>query len=128
MLFLSPLAAGAQVLPGNWELTVTSEVQGQSIGPVTKTQCVTEEDARDPSRVLGTAGTCQFSNQRESGELYTFDVKCAGLLPMSGAGRIRQGANAFEGDLDLAVDTGGAGGGANIGLRTKVSGRRLGPC
>ena len=27
----------------------------------------------------------------------------------------------------LAVDS-GAGGGANIGMRTKVSGRRLGPC
>ena len=63
--------------------------------------------------------------QVQRGDSYTFDVKCGGALPMSGTGRLRQGPGAFEGDLDLAVDSGG---GANIGMRTKVSGRRLGPC
>jgi hypothetical protein len=121
--------AASQVQPGNWELTVTSQMQGMDkpIGPLSKTQCFTEADTRDPGRVLGTGGSCQFSNRRESGDAYTFDVKCGGALPMSGTGRLRQGPDAFEGDLDLAVDS-GAGGGANLGMRTKVSGRRLGPC
>jgi len=121
--------AVSQVQPGNWELTVTSQMQGMDkpIGPLSKTQCFTEADTRDPGRVLGTGGSCQFSNRRESGDTYTFDVKCGGALPMSGTGRLRQGPDAFEGDLDLAVDS-GAGGGANLGMRTKVSGRRLGPC
>ena len=124
-----PFTAAAQVQPGNWELTVTSQMQGMDkpIGPLSKTQCFTEADTRDPGRVLGTGGGCQFSNRRESGDAYTFDVKCGGALPMSGTGRLRQGPDAFEGDLDLAVDS-GAGGGANLGMRTKVSGRRLGPC
>jgi len=119
--------AASQVQPGNWELTVTSQMQGMDkpIGPLSKTQCFTEADTRDPGRVLGTGGSCQFSNRRESGDAYTFDVKCGGALPMSGTGRLRQSAGAFDGDLDLAVDSGG---GANIGMRTKVSGRRLGPC
>jgi hypothetical protein len=121
--------AASQVQPGNWELTVTSQMQGMDkpIGPLSKTQCFTEADTRDPGRVLGTGGSCQFSNRRESGDAYTFDVKCGGALPMSGSGRLRQGPDAFEGDLDLAVDS-GAGGGANLGMRSKVSGRRLGPC
>ena len=121
--------AASQVQPGNWELTVTSQMQGMDkpIGPLSKTQCFTEADTRDPGRVLGTGGSCQFSNRRESGDAYTFDVKCGGALPMGGTGRLRQGPDAFEGDLDLAVDS-GAGGGANLGMRTKVSGRRLGPC
>ena len=124
-----PFAAAAQVEPGSWELTVTSHMQGMDkpIGPLQKTQCFTAEDVKDPGRVLGTGGSCQFSNRRESGELYTFDVKCGGALPMSGTGRIRHGSQSFEGDLDLAVDS-GSGGGSNLGMRTKVSGRRLGPC
>lgn len=122
-----PFTAAAQVQPGSWELTVISQMQGMDkpIGPLSKTQCFTEADTRDPGRVLGTGGSCQFSNRRESGDSYTFDVKCGGALPMSGTGRLRQSAGAFDGDLDLAVDSGG---GANIGMRTKVSGRRLGPC
>jgi hypothetical protein len=124
-----PFTVAAQVQPGNWELTVTSQMQGMDkpIGPLSKTQCFTEADTKDPGRVLGTGGSCQFSNRRESGDAYTFDVKCGGALPMSGTGRLRQGPDAFEGDLDLAVDS-GAGGGANLGMRTKVAGRRLGPC
>lgn len=124
-----PLAAAAQVQPGNWELTVTSQMQGMDkpIGPLSKTQCFTDEDTRDPGRVLGTGGGCQFSNRQQSGDLYTFDVKCGGALPMSGKGRIRRGSGSFEGDLDLTVDS-GASGGSNLGMRTKVSGRRLGPC
>jgi hypothetical protein len=119
--------AVSQVQPGNWELTVTSQMQGMDkpIGPLSKTQCFTEADTRDPGRVLGTGGSCQFSNRRESGDTYTFDVKCGGALPMSGTGRLRQSSSAFEGDLDLTVDSGG---GSNLGMRTKVSGRRLGPC
>lgn len=119
----------SQVQPGNWELTVTSQMQGMDkpIGPLSKTQCFTEADTKDPGRVLGTGGSCQFSNRRESGDTYTFDVKCGGALPMSGSGRLRQSAGAFEGDLDLAVES-GPGGGGNLGMRTKVSGRRLGPC
>jgi hypothetical protein len=119
--------AASQVQPGSWELTVTSQMQGMDkpIGPLSKTQCFTEADTRDPGRVLGTGGSCQFSNRRESGDTYTFDVKCGGALPMSGTGRLRQSSSAFEGDLDLTVDSGG---GSNLGMRTKVSGRRLGPC
>lgn len=118
----------SQVQPGNWELTVTSQMQGMDkpIGPLSKTQCFTEADTKDPGRVLGTGASCQFSNRRESGDTYTFDVKCGGALPMSGSGRLRQSSGAFEGDLDLAVESGPGGG--NLGMRTKVSGRRLGPC
>ncbi|HZM36027.1 MAG TPA: DUF3617 family protein [Burkholderiales bacterium] len=117
------LAALAQVQAGNWELTVTTWMAGadKPIGPLQQTQCVTEADARDPSRVLGGGASCEFSNRRESGDLYTFDVKCGGPLPMSGTGSIRQSADAFEGDLDLSA-------GQGFGMRSKIAGRRLGPC
>ena len=118
----------SQVEPGNWELTVTAQMQGMEkpIGPLSKTQCVTAADTQDPGRVLGTAGGCEFSNRRQNGDSYTFDIKCGGALPMSGTGRMRESASAFEGDLDLTVDSGASG--SHLGMRTKVSGKRLGPC
>lgn len=131
MKVLVLLSALAQVQPGNWELTVVSEMQGQQLGPMSKTQCFTEADTHDPGRVLGAGQGCEFSNRQESGDSYTFDVKCSGLLPMSGRGRIRQDANSFDGELDLAVQMGENGGsspGAGLGIRSKVTGRRIGPC
>jgi hypothetical protein len=128
ILLSLPLAAFAQVEPGNWELTVTSELQGRKIGPLSRSQCFSEADTKDPGRVLGAGGSCQFSNRQQSGGVYTFDVKCGGPLPMSGKGRIRQERSSFEGELDLAVDAGESGSGSGIDMRTRVSGRRLGPC
>ena len=118
-----PVAAAADIEPGNWELTVTTQMSGQDkpVGPLKRTQCLTNADAQDPSRVLGAGGTCQFSNQRESGGSYSFDVACSGALPMSGKGSIRYDSNAFQGDLDLGTAAG-------FKMQTHVSGARLGPC
>lgn len=132
MKVLLLLSALAQVQPGNWELTVVSEMQGQKLGPMSKTQCFSEADARDPGRVLGAGAGCQFSNAGQGAGAYTFDVKCSGLVPMSGRGRIRQDAESFDGELDLIVEAGqnagGPGGGLTLGIRSKITGRRLGPC
>ena len=125
------LAALSQVQPGSWELTVVSEMQGQKIGPVSRTQCFTEADARDPGRILGAGGGCEFFNRSESAGAHSFDLKCGGLVPLSGHGMIRQEANRFEGELDLAIEAGpnGAGpAGERLGIRSTVTGRRLGPC
>lgn len=129
LLFASPCAMAQQVEPGNWELTVTSQMQGleKPIGPLSQTRCFSAEDIKDPGRVLGTGGSCQFSNRQGSDALYTFDVKCGGALPMSGTGRIRQSAHSFESDLELGIDAGAAGGG-NLAMRTSITGKRLGPC
>lgn len=45
---------------------------------------------------------------------------------MSGTGRILQSAASFEGDLDVGIEA-GTSDGSRIGMRTKVTGRRLGP-
>lgn len=127
LLLVAATHALADVEPGNWELSATTLMQGldQPMGPVVQTRCLSAEDARDPSRVLGSGGGCEFSNRSDSGSLFTFDVSCGGLLPMRGTGSVRYSGQAFEADLDLGAD---AGGGQKIGLRSRVTGRRLGPC
>jgi hypothetical protein len=122
-LFAFPLAALA-VEPGEWELTIQAVMTGaQKPAASTKTQCLTEADARDPSRVLGAGGSCKFSNKNETAGAFSFDVDCTGLLPMHGKGNVIYTANSLQGELDLqaTADT-------NFKMQTLMKGRRLGPC
>jgi hypothetical protein len=127
ILALFSARAMAQVEPGNWELSLTTLLTGQE-KPVAQveTRCVTEADARDPGRLLAGKGSCEFSNRRDSGGEYTFEVSCTGLLPMKGKGTMRYSPQRFDGDLDLVVVE--SGGGPKFGARSLVTGRRLGPC
>ena len=117
----------ADLEPGNWEMSVTSQMEGmpQPIGPITRTQCFREEDARNPSRVLSPgSGSCEFSNRRESGGSYSFDVACTGQFPMRGTGTVTYSAQTMNGTLDLSAEISGK----KVGSNTRISGRRLGPC
>ena len=128
-LCLAMLAAASPVLadvePGNWELTVTTAVDGMpaALAPVTRARCITAEEARDPSRLVGGAD-CQFSNRRDSGSEISFDVACGGQLPMRGSGAVRYTAQSIDGTLNISADTGGQ----KIMTRSRIAGRRLGAC
>ena len=128
MLAAIPGAARADVEPGSWELSVTTSVDGMpgQIGPIVQARCLTPEDARDPGRGLGPAGAsgCDFSNRRDDGNVFSFDLRCAGQVPMRGSGSVRYGAQFMEGDLELAGDAPGQ----KFATRSHVSGRRVGPC
>ncbi|MGQ0653735.1 MAG: DUF3617 domain-containing protein [Betaproteobacteria bacterium] len=123
-------ASRADLEPGNWELTATTQVPG-SDKPMTlapTTRCVTAEDAKDPSRLLGQSGrACEFSNRRDSGSALSFDVACKGQVPMKGSGSVRYGKDTFEGNLDLTAE-GVVIGGQALVMKSRISGRRLGPC
>ena len=117
--------ARADLEPGNWELDVSAALPGQpKPAALRHAQCVTEADARDPSRLLGGAGTglCQFSNRNDSGGTFTFDVACGGPLPMKGAGVVRYTAQTLDAELDLGADEGA------LRFHSSVKGRRIGPC
>lgn len=127
LLLATLLGASSSALavdPGNWELSLVTVLSGQSKpAAVKQTHCITEADARDPSRVLGgTNGTCEFSNRNDNGRTFTFDVACTGVLPMKGKGIVNYTADTMEADLDLAAEKG------DFGMRTFVKARRLGPC
>jgi len=128
VLLLVPSGAmGAEPEPGNWELTVTTQMEGmpQPIGPIARTQCLTAADAQNPSRVLNPAsGSCEFSNRRESGGTYSFDVSCTGAFPMTGTGSVNYGAQSMSGELNLASIVAGK----KVGMNSRIGGRRLGPC
>ena len=126
--FLFPLAARADIDPGNWEMSVTSAFEGMpgAVGPIVQTRCFTEADVRDPGRVLGAAATssCEFTNRRDSGTELTFDLKCSGPVPMQGSGRATYSGESMQADISLT----GEANGQKFATRSRTSGRRLGPC
>ena len=125
LAFLSTCACAAGVEPGNWELSLVTMMTGQpKPAAVTQTRCLTNADAGDPSRVVGgsQSGTCEFTNKHDSGTVFTFDVSCTGALPMKGKGTVTYATTTMNADLDLSAD------GGKFGMRTFVTGRRLGGC
>ena len=115
----------ADIEPGNWELTVTTAVDGMpgSLAPVTRARCITLEEARDPSRLTGGA-ECEFSNRRDNGSEISFDVSCGGQVPMRGSGVVRYAPQSIDGTLAISADAGGQ----KIMTRSRIAGRRLGAC
>ena len=127
LLFTSASLA-AEVEPGNWELTLTTSLPGaDKPTAVTQARCLTLEDAKDPSRVVGARGGCEFSNRKDTGSVFSFDVNCSGQVPMHGSGAVRYSAQTIDADLDLAADNISIGG-QKFRVRSRVAGRRLGPC
>ncbi|HYX67284.1 MAG TPA: DUF3617 family protein [Burkholderiales bacterium] len=122
-------AASAGVSPGNWEFTVDVSISenAASSGPIVRTRCLSEADARDPQRVLAETGNsgCEFSNARDTGSEYTFSVDCrGGSVPVHGSGRVTYSAETLQGVIDLVAEQ------PNLRITThsKVRARRLGPC
>jgi len=117
--------AFADVEPGNWELTVTTSVDGMpgAMPPVTRSRCISQAEARDPSQLLG-GSECEFNNRRDSGSEITFDVACSGPMPMRGSGAVRYAPQSIDGSLDISADASGQ----KIMTRSRIVGRRLGAC
>jgi hypothetical protein len=124
LLLVAASAARADIQAGNWEMTVTTSIEGMPGGmaPITQARCLTEAEAKDPSRLIGTGAGCEFSNKQDTGSQITFDVVCTGQVPLSGSGAVRYTAQTVEGTLDVTATN------PRIVTRSQLSGRRLGDC
>ena len=124
LLLVAAGAARADIQAGNWEMTVTTSIEGMPGGmaPITQARCLTEAEAKDPSRLIGAGAGCEFSNKQDTGSQITFDVVCTGQVPLSGSGAVRYTAQTVEGTLDVTATN------PRIVTRSQLSGRRLGDC
>jgi hypothetical protein len=131
-LFFSASALADKIEPGNWEFSVDMKAHGLGAfqpkpGPMVKQRCVTPDEASNPAKVLSDAasrGECEFSNQRDTGAEYSFDVKCSGRVPAQGSGKMRYSAQTIEGNLDLD----GNAQGMRFSTKSDIHAHRLGPC
>lgn len=129
-LAMSPVSAvqAAEPLPGLWNLTVTTTAEGSTgvYGPYTTSQCLTQEDVRNPEKLLAENGvnSCTYGNKVYQGGNFNFTVQCGGAIPMNGSGRISYTADTLQGSVDISADLQGL----PINTRSTVSGNRVGDC
>lgn len=126
------LSLAADIQPGLWELVVESRVAAApdlSSEPIAMKQCLTEQDAQDPSRVLGGAANpdaldCTYAEKSFSGSVFRFRMQCTGSLGIQARGEIAYSATSMNGSI---VSTANVAGQAAT-LQSKITAHRMGNC
>jgi hypothetical protein len=123
---------------GNWEVTMEMDMpgmpQGMSMPPIKTTQCITPQEANDPSKAVpqrpaGRGGAanpndCKVSDYKVEGNKVSWSMKCEGAQPMSGTGEFVYGADSYTGTMKMDM----ARGGQPMAVTMKYTGKRLGDC
>ncbi|MGZ8217217.1 DUF3617 domain-containing protein [Methylomagnum sp.] len=135
-LILGGSAAIAEdIKPGLWKISLESSVAaspGWNPEPFVLTQCLTEDDARNPDRLLAGMGGqgvtgCDFLNRDYSSGHVRFDLNCAGQLGLTGHGEMSFSATRLDGTLDVSFADAGQGG-QNTAMQNKLHAVYLGSC
>ena len=121
------LPAAAQTMePGQWQFTstITSSLLPQP-QVSTSTQCVSKEDASDPTRFTGKdqAANCKVTPGTRSSDSYSWTVSCPDQN-MRGAGRATFSRGAIDSEMQMTVEMGGQ----KMEMQTRTAGRLQGPC
>jgi hypothetical protein len=123
-----PLAVmSAELEPGEWEFTSTSTSR-LFPGPQTASfrRCIKKEEAANPDRWMaqpGEDGDCKVTPRPKTGDTYRWVMECP-AAKMHGSGSARMSRTAMEGETLMTGEVQGQ----KFELRTKVTGRRRGPC
>ncbi|MES1983280.1 MAG: DUF3617 family protein [Pseudomonadota bacterium] len=118
--------------PGLWEVNVDNRsvvFPDLPLEPVKVQRCVSAEDARDPTKVLGDAvnqdaSNCVYTEKTFSGNMFHFKARCTGTVALDVGGEITYTATSFSGALMSDVDMGDQ----KMQFQNNVTGRRLGGC
>ncbi len=117
---------------GNWEVSVQMDMAGmpQKMPPRTMKQCITKEQADDPSLLLpqptgrGGAPDCKVTDQKTTGNKVVWSMSCSGATPMTGTGEMVYGNDTFDGVMKMTMETGGQA----MTMTMTSKGKRLGDC
>ena len=132
LMFMSTVALADDISPGSWQIMMETRVPAEpGFAPPAfqLTQCLTAEDARDPSRVLGGvsnpgASGCNYTDKSYSGNTFTFAMTCGGGYGIKASGRIAFTANSMDGTIESTASVAGK----PVETQNKISARRLGSC
>jgi len=117
----------AELEPGEWEFTSTSTSR-LFPGPQTASfrRCIRKEEAANPDRWMAQPseqGDCKVTPTKKTADTYTWVMECP-KANMRGTGSARMSRTAMEGETRMTGEVQGQ----KFELRTKVTGKRLGPC
>ncbi len=127
--------AAAQTGPrrdGNWEVTMQMEMPGmpQGMPPTTVKQCVTPEQAKDPSLLMpqqpgrGSPNDCKVTDQKTTDTTVTWAMTCTGQTPMTGTGEIVYSGDNYDGVITMNTQMNGK----PMAMTMKLKAKRLGDC
>ena len=120
-------STAAELEPGEWEFTSTSTSR-LFPGPQTASfrRCIKKEEAANPDRWMSQPdpqGDCKLTPGAKTADTYTWSMECP-KANMRGTGSARMSRASMEGETHMTGEVQGK----KFELRTKVTGRRLGPC
>ena len=132
LIIISSAALADDISPGSWQITMETRVPAEpAFAPPAFqiTQCLTADDARDPSRVLGGvsnpgASGCQYSDKSYSGNSFSFTMQCQGGYGIKASGHVSFSANTMDGAIESTANVAGK----PVQTQNKISARRIGGC
>jgi uncharacterized protein DUF3617 len=114
---------------GQWEVKMEMEMAGMpmQMPPMTSTQCITPDEAKDPNKSVPQMGrggrgpqNCTVSDYKTEGNKVTWTMKCEGQQPMTGTGEFLYAADAYTGTIKMQTGRGD--------MTMKYTGKRTGDC
>lgn len=126
LLALVPGAAAAQLHPGEWEFTsVTTSALLPQPQAGTFRRCIGQADAENPDRWMSNTGQsdCKLTPKTRTPQLYTWEMVCP-KANTRGTGSARMTGATMTGETSITGEVQGK----KFELRTKVTGKRIGPC
>jgi hypothetical protein len=130
LAMLSLIACGpaaAQIEAGEWEFTSVSTSR-LFPGPQNASfkRCIPKEEAANPDRWMSNPGPqsdCKITPGAKTANTYTWQMECP-AAKMRGTGTARMTASTMDGETVMNGEVQGQ----KFELRTKVTGKRVGPC
>jgi hypothetical protein len=125
--FAPHAALANEIEPGEWEFTSVSTSRLLP-GPQTARfrRCIRPEEARNPDKWMAEPsqqGDCKVIPGKKSADTYTWTMQCPhGNIRGSGSARLSRAS--MEGETNMTGEMQGQ----KFEIRTRVSGKRLGPC
>lgn len=121
-------AGGPELKAGKWEFQTSVRMPMLSEPQTaTRTECVKEEDAKDPLKAMGDDETCTIQNRSEAGDTLRWTMTCKGQdggPPLQGSGEITARDETAQGTMDMIISMGGQ----EMTVKTSWTGKRLGDC
>ena len=120
-------ALAAELEPGEWDFTSVS-TSGLFPKPQQASfrRCIRKVEAANPDRWMATPdsqGDCRLTPLKKDADSYTWSMECP-KANMRGTGSARMSRATMEGETNMTGEVQGR----KFELRTKVTGKRLGPC
>jgi hypothetical protein len=130
LAMLTLIACGpamAQIEAGEWEFTSVSTSR-LFPGPQNASfrRCIPKEEAANPDRWMSNPGPqsdCKITPGAKTANTYSWQMECP-AAKMRGNGTARMTASTMDGETVMNGEVQGQ----KFELRTKVTGKRLGPC